>query len=135
MSIHLHIVGIILLLLAVLHVFFPRYFGWREELAPLSLLTRQIFYVHYLFISLTVGLMGVLTLSSSDELLATPIGRRILFGLGLFWLARLFCQFFVYSPSLWRGKRFETAIHLLFTALWIYLSATFSIGACVGVEI
>ena len=79
--------------------------------------------------------MGVLTLSSSDELLATPIGRRILFGLGLFWLARLFCQFFVYSPSLWRGKRCETAIHLLFTALWIYLSATFLIGAWVGVGI
>ena len=85
-----------MLLLAVLHAFFPRHFRWREELASISLLTRQIFYVHHFFIALTVGLMGLLTLSSADDLLGPSVGRRILLGLSVFWFVRLLCQLFVY---------------------------------------
>jgi hypothetical protein len=132
MNTHLLIAGVILLLLAVLHAFFPRHFRWREELASISLLTRQIFYVHHFFIALTVGLMGLLTLSSADDLLGTSVGRRILLGLSVFWFVRLLCQLFVYSPKLWRGKGFETAIHLLFTALWIYLTYAFLFSYLAG---
>jgi len=128
MSTHLHIAGAILLLLAVLHAFFPRHFRWREELASISLLTRQIFYVHHFFIALTVGLMGLLTLSSAHDLLDSSVGRRILLGLSVFWFVRLFFQLFVYSPKLWRGKLFETVVHLLFTVLWIYLTCVFFFG-------
>ena len=39
-------------------MFFPRQFRWREELARLSLLNRQIFLVHTFFIVLVVTMMG-----------------------------------------------------------------------------
>jgi hypothetical protein len=52
LSMHLRIVGILLVLLGLSHVFFNRYFGWERELADVSLLTRQIFFVHSFFIGL-----------------------------------------------------------------------------------
>jgi hypothetical protein len=129
---HLYIAGAILLLLALLHAFFPRQFGWHAELSCVSLLTRQIFFVHHFFIALTVGLMGLLTLSSAHELLAIPLGRRILLGFAAFWFLRLICQLFVYAPKLWLGKLFETTIQVAFTILWIYLSCVFFIGYRTG---
>jgi len=37
----------------------------------------------------------------------------------------LVLQLFGYSPKLWRGKLFETVIHLLFLLLWLYLAVVF----------
>jgi hypothetical protein len=119
------IAGCILVVLAAAHATFPRYFGWRDELSALSLLTRQIFYIHHFFIALTVGMMGFLCVLYGEDLLSSALGRVVSFGLCLFWFVRLLFQFFVYSPSLWRGKRFETSMHILFSVLWIYLTTVF----------
>lgn len=34
----------------------------------------------------------------------------------------LLTQFLVYEWSLWRGKKFETRVHILFTIIWAYVS-------------
>ncbi|WP_223650127.1 hypothetical protein [Hymenobacter psoromatis] len=125
MQLQLELIGGLLVALALLHAGFGRYFHWRRELAPLSLINRQLMHVHTFFVALAVGLMGVLCLTSAAELVGTPLGRRVALGLGLFWLARLLAQFFGYSAALWRGKRFETIIHVLFSVLWTYVSAVF----------
>ena len=75
--------------------------------------------------ALAVGLMGLLCLTSAAELVGTALGRRVALGLGLFWLARLLTQFFGYSAALWRGKRFETVVHVGFSLLWAYVSGVF----------
>ncbi|MCE3282549.1 MAG: hypothetical protein K0Q66_1286 [Chitinophagaceae bacterium] len=91
----------------------------------MSPINRQMMYIHTFFIGLVVLLMGWLCLTSATELVNTPLGRRISLGMGIFWVARLYIQFFGYSSSLWRGKRFETTVHWLFTAVWVYLSVVF----------
>ncbi len=125
MELNLKIAGLLQIGLALLHAFFPRRFRWKEELASLSLLSRQIMYVHTFFVALTVFLIGVLCLTSSADLINTTFGRRIALGLAVFWLIRLYVQFFGYSPKLWKGKAFETTIHIIFSIFWIYLSSTF----------
>jgi hypothetical protein len=125
MTLQLELIGALLIVLALLHVAFARYFNWRREFAVVSLINRQMMYVHTFFVAFTVGLMGLLCLTSAAELVGTPLGRRVALGLGIFWLARLLIQFFGYSASLWRGKRFETLIHILFSVLWTYLSVVF----------
>jgi uncharacterized membrane protein len=82
-------------------------------------------YVHTFFIAIVVFLIGVLCLTSSRELIETNLGKRICFGLGLFWTIRLIIQFFGYSSELWKGKTFETSVHILFIFLWTYLSFIF----------
>ncbi len=125
MTLQLEVIGALLVVLALLHAAFARYFNWRREFAVVSLINRQMMYVHTFFIAFTVGLMGLLCLTSAAELVGTPLGHRVALGLGVFWLARLLIQFFGYSASLWRGKRFETIIHVLFSVLWAYLSIVF----------
>lgn len=125
MELQIRIIGVLFIGLAFIHVFFPSYFHWKRELDSLSLINRQMMYVHLFFIAFGILLLGLFCLTSADALLATTIGRRIALGLGIFWAARLYFQFFVYSPRLWKGKRFETIIHILFSLLWAYLSTIF----------
>ena len=125
MEIHLRLVGILLILLASLHFFFPRYFNWRQELSSLTLINRQLMYVHSFFIAFVIFLMGLLCLTSATELLTTNFGKRISLGLAIFWLVRLGAQFFGYSSKTWRGRSLETTIHILFSLFWIYLVTIF----------
>lgn len=129
MTIHLHIIGILLMLLSFMHVAFPKYFNWKTELRTMSLINQQMMTVHTFFIALVVLLMGLLCVISSTDLIETNLGKKISFGLAIFWTIRLFFQIFIYSSKLWKGKIFETTIHILFSLLWIYLSVIFSIVA------
>ncbi len=126
LSFHLRLAGLTLIFLGVAHAFFGPRFKWREETARLSLLNRQIFYVHTFFIALVLILMGILCVFGTRGLLETTfVGRWLCAGITLFWASRLVCQFFVYSPELWRGKLLETFMHALFACAWTYYSAVF----------
>jgi hypothetical protein len=125
MYIHLKIIGTLLIALAITHAFFPKYFNWKKELKPLSLINREMMIVHTFFVAFTVFLMGILCLSSYTELIETNIGKKISLGFGIFWSIRLIIQFFGYSKALWKGKTLETVMHIIFSLLWIYLSVVF----------
>jgi hypothetical protein len=127
LTLHLHIVGALLVLLGISHWLFNRYFGWERELAPISLLTRQVFFVHTFFIGLGVVMAGVGSLLYANALLRpSSLSRAILAGMAAFWLCRLLVQFFVYDAAIWRGNPFWTLMHFVFSALWIYVTATYA---------
>ena len=125
MDIHLKIAGSLLIILSLLHMTLPGYFNWKVELSRLSHMNRQMMVVHTFFIALIVLLMGLLCVTSSIELFETVIGNKIALGLGIFWSFRLLIQFFGYSSSHWKGKSFETIIHIILSILWTYLSVLF----------
>ncbi len=125
MHVHITFIGILLIALAIVHIIFPKYFNWRKELALLSLINRQMMIVHTFFIALTVFLMGLLCITSSTELIETHLGKRISLGLGVFWCCRLIIQFFGYDTTLWKGKTFETIVHIAFALCWAYLTTVF----------
>lgn len=129
MEIHFRIIGFLLVILALIHVAFPKYFNWKEELSSLSTMNRQMMIVHTFFISLTVFLMGLLCLTSATDMIYTKFGKTISLGFGIFWSIRLFIQLFGYSSTLWKGKIFETTMHVLFSLFWIYLSGVFLFAA------
>ena len=125
MDSHYKIIGIILIVLAFVHVIFPKYFKWEKELKSLSLINQQIMKVHTFFIALVVFLIGFLCLTSSNELINTELGKKVSLGFGIFWSFRLLIQFFGYSSKLWKGKKMETIVHIIFSILWTYLSYVF----------
>ena len=125
MEIHLKIIGITLIILALIHVIFPKYFNWKEELKSLSLVNAEMMVIHTFFLALTVFLMGLLCFTSSSDLLETTLGRRLCLGFAIFWTIRFFIQFFGYSSSLWKGKIFETMVHIVFSLFWGYCSVVF----------
>lgn len=123
---HLHVVGALLLLLGISHAFFNRYFGWEQELETVSLLTRRIFFVHNFFIGLGVVLAGVGSLCYANVLLRPDaLNRAILAAMATFWLCRLLAQFLAYDSAIWRGNRFRTLMHVAFSVLWCYVTATY----------
>ncbi|RYG41353.1 MAG: hypothetical protein EOO01_25340 [Chitinophagaceae bacterium] len=128
MILHLKIVGWLLMLLATIHIMFPRYFNWKAELKDVSLINRQMMYIHTLFIGLMVLLMGALCISATADLLFTPLGNKICLGLCAFWSTRLVIQFTGYSSTLWKGKPFETWMHVVFTFIWAYVSGVFGVA-------
>jgi hypothetical protein len=125
MGIHLKIVGSLCILLALMHIIIPKYFKWDKELTSVTLITKQILYVHTFFIGFMVFLMGLLCFVYSDELIETSLGRQICLGLFIFWFTRFIFQFWVYSPKVWRGKKFETIMHVIFSLLWSYFTVVF----------
>lgn len=127
MELQLKIIGALLIVLALIHVFFPTYFQWKKELQSISLINQQMMYVHTFFLAFALLLMGLLCITSASELIETPLGRKIGLGFSVFWSLRLVIQFFGYSSKLWRGKAFETTIHVIFSLLWIYLSVIFAL--------
>ena len=125
MEIHIQIIGTLLIVLSLIHVIFPSYFNWKSELQHLSLINRQMMTVHTFFIALTVFLIGLLCVTSASELIETSLGKKVSLGLAVFWTIRLFTQIFIYCPKLWKGKTFETIVHVLFTIFWAYMSLVF----------
>jgi hypothetical protein len=108
MELQLKIIGFLLIVLAIAHVIFPKYFDWKSQLSTLSLMNREMMYIHTFFIAFTVLLMGILCITSSPELVMTHLGNKICLGLGIFW-----------------GTRFLIQFHVLFSLLWGYLTFIF----------
>lgn len=127
MELQLKIIGILLFILAFIHIVFPKRFNWKEDLQSVSLINKQMMYVHTFFIAITVFLMGVLCIFCTYDILHTRLGKHLSLGMFFFWGLRLIFQFFIYSPKLWKGKPFETAMHIIFSLLWAYLTAVFLI--------
>jgi len=125
--VHLEAGGLAMASLVVLNLFVPSRFHWREELSRLSLVNRQIFQVHTIFLVLVLGLFSALLLTCASALLEpTRLSRAILVGLTIFWALRMVVQWCFYSPTLWHGHRFNTVVHYVFSALWVYLTGVFA---------
>ncbi|MEO6233095.1 MAG: hypothetical protein ABJB11_05630 [Ferruginibacter sp.] len=125
MQLQLKIIGILFIALSLTHIAFPRYFKWKTNLAELSLINKQMMLIHTFFIALTLLLTGMLCYTSTDALIETRLGNRIIFGLFIFTAIRFIIQFAGYSSKLWKGKLFETIIHVLFSFMWAYISIVF----------
>ena len=126
---NVRVVGMLLILLGLSHMFFNRYFGWGRELASVSLLTRRVFFVHTFFIGLGVVMAGAGSLFYASALLEPgALSRAILAAMVVFWLCRLLAQWFAYDAAIWRGDRFRTAMHVVFSALWVYVTATYGMA-------
>jgi hypothetical protein len=126
---HLRLTGAVMASLVVVNLFVPRRFNWREELSRLSLLNRQIFQAHTVFLILTLALFAALLLTSSAALLEpTRLSRAILIGLTIFWGLRMLMQWWFYSPLIWRGHRFNTVMHYVFSVVWMYVTGVFAVA-------
>lgn len=125
----LRVAGAGMILLALLHIPIGRHLKWKEEAARMSQLNATVFHVHEFFVCLVLVGMGLPSLL--EPTLFFEDSRASAWGawsITAFWLARLGCQWFVYQPSWWRGKRTETLLHWWFTGVWTFLIAVY--GLC-----
>jgi hypothetical protein len=124
---HLQVVGVLMFALFLLNFAVWKHYQWGEEIKRLTLLTRQVFIVHSFFIMLSILAFGVVSLMYPQALLEPSLlGRLVLAFLTMFWGCRFLMQQFVYDRALWRGKRFETFIHMTFSGVWLYFTIVYA---------
>jgi RsiW-degrading membrane proteinase PrsW (M82 family) len=104
----------------------PLQLKWKEDLQQLMPFNRKLLWVQSSFTVLTIIAFGVLTLALHNELLR---GDRSAMGLaafiGLYWTGRVLVDAFYFSHSDWpQGARFVIG-HLLLTALFCFLAASY----------
>src|ERR1051326_80364 len=125
----LRLAGLLLLILAVAHVFFARRLRWGAHVEALPTSTRQIFWVHTIFVVLVVSEQGLLLAVRPDLLTArSPLAATLCGGLAFFWGLRLSIQWAAFDHGLWKGRCLETGAHWAFTVLWAYLTLVFGWG-------
>ena len=124
LTLNLRICGVAMLALATIYPAYFRYFNWKEELQKVSLLTRQVFFVHSGFIMILLYLQGIL-LALFPAAVTEPSGAGLALTVGMtvFWIYRLIAQLWIYKRELWVGRRLNTFVHVVFTVLWVYFSA------------
>lgn len=123
----LQIAGAGLLLLAVLHIPISKQLKWREDTKQLTPMNATVFHVHTFFICVVLVMMGLPCLLEPRIFLdPSAAGCWLAWSVAGFWALRLYFQWFVYQPELWRGKRLETVVHYWFTLVWSALTALFA---------
>lgn len=123
----LRIAGIGMGALALVHLPIARSLGWDEDVRRLKPVNEAIFHSHLFFLCLGLVLLAIaLAFGAPAFVERSALGRWIAGVLLVFWTFRLYRQWFGFPQSLWRGKRFETRIHLAFTAVWVMVVTVFA---------
>jgi hypothetical protein len=92
----------------------------RERLAGVPRFVRQIFYVHWIYIVIVLGLFASLCFGFAAELAgATRLGRFLSFFIAAFWGLRLGLQVFYYDPEVRRENRMLDSLYLAALAVLV----------------
>jgi hypothetical protein len=99
----------------------------RERLAEVPRFVRQIFYVHWVYIIIVVGMFAALCFGFAPELAgATRLGRFLSGFMAAFWLLRIVLQIFYYDAEVRRENR---GLDRLYVGSLIVLVVIFGIAA------
>jgi hypothetical protein len=123
--------AVIQIAVAVLNLFLVRILGWTSDLERMSLLPRQVFHVHVVFISMTLLIFGVLTVRFHDIMAGglDPVASWLAGGIALFWGIRTVMQVTYYSASHWRGKTALTIAHVSLLLAYGFLTVCYGVAA------
>jgi hypothetical protein len=93
----------------------------------MSQLNATVFHVHTFFVCLVLVAMGLPALLEPGVfLLHSRAGLWVSCSLAVFWFCRLIAQWTVYRPSWWHGQPLESAMHWVFTVVWLFLTLLFA---------
>lgn len=110
----------------------PKALGWREELAKLSPLSRQVVWVHGAYIAGLIVAFGAMTLFAAGRMARGE--EPMLAGLiAFFWLGRLAIQLACFHPKHWPRTWWAVAGRYGLTALFTYWSVVYLLTFWVSV--
>jgi hypothetical protein len=129
LTVALWIAGFVQLTIALANFVLPKKLGYRENLARVAPMIRQIFVVHCGYIVGILLLFTAITFGFTAELASGHgLGRFLAASMALFWICRVLLQLFYYDPALRRANRVgDVAI----TFALLFLTATYAAAALV----
>jgi hypothetical protein len=119
--------GVLQLLVASANFFAPRKLQYRENLARVSPIVREVFVVQCLYIVLVLVAFAMLCFVFAKELAgASLLGRCISGFLAFFWGLRALLQVFLYNREI---KREHPIYNVLFLTTYVALTVIFALAA------
>ena len=120
--------GLGLLVLTVASFWIPRILGWKEKLADLSPLMRELFWTYAAYILASHLFFAILSLGFRDWLLSASPAAAAMSGFICFWWSvRVYLQFFGFDLAEVKDTRFIRLAKRLLTLLFLYLMIVFAI--------
>jgi hypothetical protein len=117
-------------LVACLNLGLVSLLGWKEHLAAMPLLLRQVFRVHQWFITITLLLFAVWTWKLAPQIAPrSELAGWVCAGISLFWGIRTVMQVTYYSSSHWRGKPARILVHIILLIAYGACALTYGIAA------
>jgi len=111
----------------------PKAVKLRQHLALLPPFIRQLFWVYFSFIGLTLVSLGVLTLASAPAMAAgEPVARRLCVFIAFFWLVRLAVALLVFDVRPYLTNLFYRLGYQATNLVFIYLAAIYTWTALKG---
>ena len=108
----------------------PKVLDWKASLDKLDSLSRQLVWVHGLFVVLVIVGFGLLSILFAGELAAgTLLARGVCIFIALFWSARLIVQFFVFDAKPYLKSAFLKAGYHGLTVVFMYHAVVYSMAA------
>jgi hypothetical protein len=110
----------------------PRRLRVRERLAGVPRFVRQIFYVHWVYIVIVLGMFAALCFGFPRELAgASALGRFLSGFMAGFWLLRIVLQIFYYDREI---RRENWGLDLMYVVSLIVLVMVFGLAAAMPVR-
>lgn len=108
-----------LVILAIASFWIPKALGWKEKLAGLTPLMRELWWTYSFYVWASHVFFAVMTLGFSDWLTSrTGAAAAMSAFMGLWWSVRLYLQFFGFDLSEVDDSRFNRLAKHLLTALF-----------------
>ncbi|MBY0528135.1 MAG: hypothetical protein K2R98_32360 [Gemmataceae bacterium] len=118
--------GAVQLLIAAANFFAPRKLHYRENLAKVSPIVREIFIVQNVYIVFTlVAYAAMCFLFAGDLAGGSTLGRSFSGFLAIFWGGRLCIQICIYDADI---KRKHPVFHVCFALAFLYLTGVFTLA-------
>ena len=111
----------------------PAKLNWKEELARLSPLQRQMYWIYGAYIVLCIVAFGLISLILPEELISgDPLANAVCLLIAVFWGGRLALQpFMKVKPILGRVWWMHVGYHTL-TLAFLFMTAVYGWAAWVG---
>ena len=108
----------------------PKVLNWKMSLDGLDDLSRQLVWVHGVFIVLVIIGFGLISVLLASELASgTPLARGICLFIAIFWGARLVVQFFVFDAKQYLKTTFLKVGYHGLTVVFIFHTAVYLLAA------
>ena len=126
----IQLAGLLQFVTAAANFFLPSKLHYRENLAKVTPIIRQIFIIHSIYIVLIlIGFGGICILFPKELCGNSTLGKYICAFLAIFWGARAILQFSYYDAAVKKEHPFGA---LFFAVVFLYLSATFIAATFIG---
>jgi len=114
-------------ILSIASFLIPKVLGWKEKLAGLTPLMRELFWTYSFYVWSSHVFFAVLTLGFGDWLMSGTGAAVAMNGFMLFWWSvRLYLQFFGFDLNEVAGNRFNRIAKHLLTLLFTGLVVLFA---------